>query len=114
MQCYHSLMHGAVDSGASSDEMERREEQPLDPALYPRDGIEPPVVEVLTVRPEESADTEIEERGAVREHRLRRRAGFLLVGGESGRMGRDKALLPIGGRPLAVDLASRMSDVTGG
>src|SRR4029450_6459622 len=114
MQCYHSLMHGAAISGASSDEMESREEQPLDPTFDHGDGTQPPPSEVLTVRAEESADIENDGRVGMRDHRLRRRAGFLLVGGESRRMGRDKALLPIGARPLAADLADRISAVTGG
>ena len=39
--------------------------------------------------------------------------GFVLTGGRSSRMGRDKALLPFGDRPLAVWMAERMKRVCG-
>jgi len=39
--------------------------------------------------------------------------GFVLTGGQSSRMGRDKALLPFGGRPLAVWIAERVKEVCG-
>ncbi|HTS78037.1 MAG TPA: molybdenum cofactor guanylyltransferase [Bryobacteraceae bacterium] len=41
------------------------------------------------------------------------RAGFLLVGGRSTRMGRDKARLPLGGRTLAEHIAERIRQAAG-
>jgi len=40
--------------------------------------------------------------------------GFILAGGESSRMGREKALLEIGGEPLIVRTARLVESVTGG
>ena len=40
-------------------------------------------------------------------------AGYILVGGKSSRFGRDKALVEIGGRPLALRVADALSPVTG-
>ena len=40
-------------------------------------------------------------------------AAFVLAGGRSSRMGRDKALLPLGGRPLVEHIAAQASTVTG-
>lgn len=40
-------------------------------------------------------------------------AGFVLTGGKSSRMGRDKALLELGGQPLAVRIAERLRPVVG-
>jgi molybdopterin-guanine dinucleotide biosynthesis protein A len=40
-------------------------------------------------------------------------AGYILVGGKSSRFGRDKALVEIGGRPLALRLADALAPVTG-
>jgi len=40
-------------------------------------------------------------------------AGFVLVGGNSSRMGRDKALLPWGGTTLAQHIAGLVKDVAG-
>jgi len=42
-----------------------------------------------------------------------RQAGFVLVGGRSSRMGRDKALLPYAGTTLAGHLAGVMKDAVG-
>ena len=39
--------------------------------------------------------------------------GFVLAGGESGRMGQDKALLPFGERPLGAWIAERVRRVCG-
>ena len=41
------------------------------------------------------------------------RAAFVLAGGRSSRMGRDKACLPLEGRPLVDHVASKARDVTG-
>ncbi len=41
------------------------------------------------------------------------RSGYILVGGKSSRFGRDKALVEIEGRPLALDLADRVRDAAG-
>ena len=41
------------------------------------------------------------------------RAGWILVGGRSVRMGRDKALLEIDGRPLALRVADQIARVCG-
>ena len=41
------------------------------------------------------------------------RAGYLLVGGESSRMGRDKALLPLAGRTLLESLADLIEVAAG-
>jgi len=41
------------------------------------------------------------------------RAGFVLVGGASRRMGRDKALLPLGGVTMVEEIASRVRSVAG-
>ena len=40
-------------------------------------------------------------------------AGFVLVGGQSSRMGRDKALLPWQSRPLVVHVASAVQEAAG-
>lgn len=40
-------------------------------------------------------------------------AGFVLAGGRSSRMGRDKALLACGSRPLIEDVAAKLSAVVG-
>lgn len=40
-------------------------------------------------------------------------SGFVLVGGRSARMGRDKAFLPLGGRPLAALVAERVEQAAG-
>ena len=50
---------------------------------------------------------------ASREKRHRRRAAFILVGGASRRMGRDKALMEWEGRPLAVHLAEQAASIAG-
>lgn len=42
-----------------------------------------------------------------------RRSGFVLVGGDSSRMGRDKALLPFRGRPLVDHIARQVLDAAG-
>jgi molybdopterin-guanine dinucleotide biosynthesis protein A len=39
-------------------------------------------------------------------------AGFVLVGGRSSRMGRDKARLQVGARLLVEDIAEKLADVT--
>ncbi|HLJ48882.1 MAG TPA: molybdenum cofactor guanylyltransferase [Bryobacteraceae bacterium] len=41
------------------------------------------------------------------------RAGFVLVGGKSSRMGRDKALLPFGGKVLAQHIATLVQAAAG-
>lgn len=41
------------------------------------------------------------------------RAGFLLAGGRSSRMGRDKALLPIDGRTFAEHIAQKILEAAG-
>src|SRR5665213_1694187 len=41
------------------------------------------------------------------------RAGFVLAGGASRRMGRDKALLPLGGGTMVEQIAARVLRVTG-
>lgn len=41
------------------------------------------------------------------------RAGFVLVGGASRRMGRDKALLPLGGATMVEEIAAKVRRVTG-
>ena len=46
--------------------------------------------------------------------RKRQIEGFILAGGESSRMGREKALLEIGGEPLIVRTARLVESVTGG
>jgi len=40
-------------------------------------------------------------------------AGFVLTGGESRRMGRDKALLELGGQPLALRMVEKLRGVAG-
>jgi molybdopterin-guanine dinucleotide biosynthesis protein A len=40
-------------------------------------------------------------------------AGYILVGGKSSRFGRDKALVEIGGRPLALRVADALAPLTG-
>jgi molybdopterin-guanine dinucleotide biosynthesis protein A len=40
-------------------------------------------------------------------------AGYILVGGKSSRFGRDKALVDVGGRPLALRVADALAPVTG-
>jgi molybdopterin-guanine dinucleotide biosynthesis protein A len=40
-------------------------------------------------------------------------AGYILVGGKSSRFGRDKALVEVGGRPLALRVVDALSPVTG-
>ena len=40
-------------------------------------------------------------------------AGYILVGGKSSRFGRDKALVELGGRPLALRVADALYPVTG-
>jgi molybdopterin-guanine dinucleotide biosynthesis protein A len=42
-----------------------------------------------------------------------RRAGFVLVGGQSARMGQDKALLPWNSHALVEEVAARVRDVAG-
>lgn len=42
-----------------------------------------------------------------------RAAGFVLVGGHSSRMGRDKALMPLNARTLVEDVAERVRKVAG-
>src|SRR5258706_11480273 len=41
------------------------------------------------------------------------RAGFVLVGGNSSRMGRDKAALPLGGRTMAEHVAAAVAEAAG-
>jgi molybdopterin-guanine dinucleotide biosynthesis protein A len=42
-----------------------------------------------------------------------KRAGFVLVGGQSSRMGRDKALLPSQSGPLVLEIADRVAAAVG-
>lgn len=44
---------------------------------------------------------------------LRHSAGFVLAGGRSRRMGRDKALLPYRGRPLILHVAAEVAQIAG-
>jgi len=41
------------------------------------------------------------------------RAGYLLAGGQSSRMGRDKALLPVGNSTLAAHIAAQIREAAG-
>lgn len=50
---------------------------------------------------------------ANRDNRVGQRAGWVLAGGRSSRMGTDKALLEIDGRPLLLRVADRLSQVCG-